>query len=74
MKTIRINIDNEFEADSFAAILEAEKIPHTVISHFSLAYDGIFQMTMGWGHIEIPEEYEERARQLYANYKKYLQE
>jgi hypothetical protein len=74
MKTIRIELDNEFEADSFAAILEAEMIPHTVVSHYSLAYNGIFQMTLGWGHVEIPEAYQNKAALLYQNYKKYLQE
>jgi hypothetical protein len=74
MKTIRINLDNEFEAEAFAAILEAESIPHVVVSHYSLAYNGLFQMTTGWGHVEIPEQFEERALALYQDYKKYLQE
>ena len=74
MKTIRIDMDNEIEADAFSAILDAEGIPHMVVSHHSLAYNGLFQMTMGWGHMEIPEEYLERARELYQNYKKFLNE
>lgn len=74
MKIFRIDLDNEFEADVFAALLDEEKIPHAVINHYDLAYDGLFQMTMGWGHIDIPEEYQEKAKTLYQNYKKSLLE
>lgn len=72
MKIFRIELDNEFEADVFAAILKEENIPHTVVSHNSLAYDGLFQMTMGWGHIEIPEEYKKIAAELLLNYRNSL--
>ena len=74
MKIFRIEMDNEFEADVFSAILDEENIPHTVINNRNLAYDGLFQMTMGWGHIEIPEEYKEKAAELYRNHKKSLPE
>ncbi len=74
MKIFRIELNNEFEADVFAAILEEEKIPHTVVNHNSLAYDGLFQMTMGWGHIDIPEEFQKKAAELFQNYKKSLAE
>lgn len=72
MKTFRIELDNQFEADVFAAILEEENIPHTVVNHYSLAYDGLFQMSMGWGHIDIPEEYQKKAAELFLNYKNSL--
>ena len=39
-------------------------IPHTLINHHSMAYNGLFQMTMGWGHFEIPESYLEKADEL----------
>jgi len=74
MNIFRIELDNEFEADVLAAIMEEEKIPHTVISHSSSAYDGLFQMTMGWGHMDIPEEYQKKAEELVQGYKDSLPE
>ncbi len=55
-------------------MLDEEKIPHAVFSHFDLAYDGLFQMTLGWGHIEVPDMYREKALELFQNYKKSLKE
>jgi len=74
MKICRIELGNEFEADVFTTMLEEENIPYTVIKHYSTAYGSIFQMTKGWGHIEVPEEYQEKAEELFQNYKKSLTE
>lgn len=74
MKIFRIELENEFEADVFTAMLEEENIPYTVMNHFSLAYGSIFQMTSGWGHIEVPLEYQEKAEELFLSYKKSLAE
>ncbi|KUK52930.1 MAG: Uncharacterized protein XD78_1607 [Desulfotomaculum sp. 46_296] len=74
MKIFRIELDNEIEAEIFAAFLEEEGIPYAVINHHSLAYDGLFQMIMGWGHIEIPEEYKEKAVEIFQSYKDSLSE
>ncbi len=74
MKIFRIELDSEIEADIFAALLEEERIPYAVVSHHSLAYDGLFQMSMGWGHIEIPEEYKEKAVEIFQSYKSSLTE
>ena len=74
MKMFRLELDNEIEADAFAALLDEERIPHMIVSHHSMAYDGLFQMTTGWGHIEIPEEYQEKAEELLRNYKIFLAE
>jgi len=69
LKTMRIDLENEFEADQFAALLEAEQIPHTIINHHSLAYDGLFQMTRGWGHMEVPAEFGALALELLRVYR-----
>ncbi|SCZ80016.1 DUF364 domain-containing protein [Acidaminobacter hydrogenoformans] len=61
----KIFLNNPFEADRFAAILEEEGIPHTVVDHGSLVFDGLYQMTMGWGHVEVPEEYQVPAEALH---------
>lgn len=69
----RMELDNESEADVMNALLEEDKIPHTIVSHFSSAYDGLFQMSEGWGHVEIPVEYREKAEELMRNYKESLE-
>lgn len=74
MKIFRIELDNEFEADVIAALFDEEKIPYTIVNHYSLAYDGLFQMTLGWGHLEIPVDYQERAVELIRKYKDSLPE
>ena len=74
MKIFRIELENEFEADVFTAMLEEENIPYTVMNHFSLAYGSLFQLASGWGHIEVPAEYQEKAAELFLSYKKSLTE
>jgi len=74
VKIFRLAMDNQFEAGIFTALLKEEGIPFTVVNHHSVAYDGLFQMTMGWGHLEIPVEYQQKAAELYQNYKKSLTE
>ena len=47
MDIFRIDLDNEIEAEVFSALLDEEEIPYAVFNHFDLAYDGLFQMTLG---------------------------
>ncbi|MHB1485556.1 MAG: hypothetical protein ACYCYI_12980 [Saccharofermentanales bacterium] len=72
MKYFRIELDNNFEADVLSALFEEEKIPFRVFNHYDLAYDGLFQLTTGWGHFEIQEEYQEKAEKIFQNYKNSL--
>jgi len=58
-------LENEMEAQRLDAILEEENIPHVVRSYHDSVYDGIFQAQRGWGHLEAPEEYSEKIRELY---------
>ena len=64
----KIPMNNSFEADIFAAMLEEEGIPYAVVDHSSLVFDGLFQMTMGWGHVEVPEEFRDAAEELLKNF------
>lgn len=64
----RLEIKNEFEADIFCNILEEEGIPYALVCNDSLVYDGLFKMTLGWGHVEIPEEHKEKALELFRRY------
>lgn len=72
MDTIKLGIENKFEADIFTNILDEEKINYDLIETHSLAYDGIFEMTMGWGYLEIPQEFKEKAEALYKEFKESL--
>jgi hypothetical protein len=60
-------LENEMDAHRLDAILEEENIPHVVRSYHDSVYDGIFQAQRGWGHLEAPEEYAEKIRELYEN-------
>jgi hypothetical protein len=47
-------LENEVQARLLDAILTDRGIPHVMQSYHSLAYDGIFQLSAGWGHVEAP--------------------
>ena len=50
-------IRNEIEAMCLRGELEERGIPHAIRSYYDLAYDGLFQFSSGWGHIEAPSRY-----------------
>tara|TARA_B100000949_G_C13880156_1_gene284259 strand:- start:113 stop:400 length:288 start_codon:yes stop_codon:yes gene_type:complete len=50
---IRVILKDKIEAMA----LEANDIPHTMVSYYDNAYDGLFQTQKGWGHVEAPEEH-----------------
>jgi len=47
-------LEHEVEADHLAVVLRARHIPHLIVSHADSAFDGLFQTTRGWGHVEAP--------------------
>jgi hypothetical protein len=60
-----VELRNEIEARLLQAHLESEQIPHVVVSRHDAAYTGIFQVQLGWGHVETPDEYASRVREIY---------
>ncbi len=72
MQTFRIELDNVLEVAFITDLLDAEAIPYAIVEHGSHAYDGLFQMTMGWGYLEIPVDYEEHVMVLYRQVKEYI--
>jgi len=50
-------LENEIEARLMDSILTERGIPHRMKSYHDTAYDGIFQVQKGWGHVEAPENY-----------------
>lgn len=57
-------LENEVEAQLLDAILEANHIPHRLQSYRDGAYDGIFQLSQGWGYVEAPEEYQGEIKRI----------
>ena len=62
-------LENEMEAQRLASILEQDGIPHVVRSYHDSVYDGIFQSQRGWGHLEAPEKYTEKIREIFEKMK-----
>ena len=62
-----VELRNEVEARLLQAHLDAEGIPHVVVSRHDSAYTAIFQVQLGWGHVEAPQEYAEQIREIYAD-------
>jgi hypothetical protein len=56
---------NEIEARLVTSHLDDEGIPYQLISNHDSAYDGIFQLQMGWGHLLAPPEYADQIRRIY---------
>jgi len=50
-------IKNEIEALCLKEELEGRGIPHIVHSNYDSSFDGLFQFSGGWGHVEAPAEY-----------------
>jgi len=65
-KTVRILVfNNEIEARLLSEILTSKEIPHIVRSFHDSAYDGLFQVSTGWGVLEGPEKYRDEILKIY---------
>jgi hypothetical protein len=55
-KTVRVaRLESEVQAQLLDAVLNDRGIPHVIRSYHDAALDGMFQSTLGWGHVEAPE-------------------
>jgi hypothetical protein len=69
-KVIKIlTLNNEIEARAMEQLLKDNNIPFNLKSLRDPAYDGIFQVHMGWGFIEAPEDYKDEIINVYNNFK-----
>jgi hypothetical protein len=48
-------LENEVEADLLDKCLDERDVPHAMITYRDTAFNGLFQATRGWGHVEAPE-------------------
>jgi hypothetical protein len=56
---------NEIEALLLDEILTEKNIPHLLRSYHDSAYDGLWQYSSGWGHLEAEEENKELILSIY---------
>jgi hypothetical protein len=49
-------LDNEVQAQMLDKSLDDLGIPHVMRSYHDSAYDGLYQVSRGWGHVEAPRE------------------
>ena len=57
-------LDNEIQSNYLDEILKEKQIPHIIKSYRDSAYNGLFQASKGWGHIEAPEEYRDEVMKI----------
>ena len=58
-------LENEMEAQIMKSILEDKDIPFVIHSYYDKAYNGIFTMQKGWGHIESEPKYKDQIIDIY---------
>ncbi|HMA69842.1 MAG TPA: hypothetical protein VKN74_08205 [Candidatus Mcinerneyibacterium sp.] len=62
-------LENVIEAGRLESLLKEEEIPFHIESYHDYAYDGIFQLQKGWGHVEAPIEYKDKIIKIYKQMK-----
>ena len=68
MKTEKIlMLDNQIQAKLLEEILTEKNIPFIIRSYHDSAYDGLWQMQSGWGHLEAPPEYKEEILEVFKS-------
>jgi len=52
-------VENEVVAELLEMELTKRNIPHCLISYRDSAFDGLFQLYRGWGHVEAPTQFKD---------------
>ncbi|MBW1848741.1 MAG: hypothetical protein JRI53_05720 [Deltaproteobacteria bacterium] len=60
-------LENEIQAQLLDDVLTQQNIPHMMRSYHDSAYDGLFQHSKGWGHVEAPENHEDEILEIIDN-------
>jgi len=55
---------NEIEAQLLAGELAELDIPHLMKSYYDAAFDGVYQFSKGWGHVEAPSEFRDKILEI----------
>ena len=67
-------LENAIQAQLLDSILTERNIPHVMVSYRDSAYDGIYQLRRGWGHVESPERYKEEIAAICEDLSRELHE
>ncbi|MCX6903644.1 MAG: hypothetical protein NTW03_09240 [Verrucomicrobia bacterium] len=57
-------LNHEVEAERLDSELTALAIPHVMITYSDSAFDGLFQMSHGWGHVEAPQQHRDTILEI----------
>lgn len=60
-----LTLNSEMEAQVLENILNEQDIPHIIKNHHDTVYNGIYQMSSGWGHLEALPEDTEKIKAIY---------
>lgn len=60
-------LENAIQAQLLDDILNQRNIPHMMRSYYDSAYNGLFQLSKGWGHVEAPEKYKGEILEIIKN-------
>ncbi len=60
-----LDLENMIQAKLLEEILTEKNIPFIIRSYHDSAYDGLWQMQSGWGHLEAPPEYKEEILKVF---------
>jgi hypothetical protein len=64
-------LDNIIEAQLVKSILNEQSIPHLIRSFHDTAYDGLFQVQMGWGKLCAPLSYKQEITKILNDVRSY---
>jgi len=67
-------LENAIQAQLLDSILSERNIPHVMVSYRDSAYNGIYQLRRGWGHIEAPEKHREEIAAICEDLSRELHE
>ena len=57
-------LSSEVQARLLETMLRERGIPHVIQSYYSHVFDGVFQPSSGWGHVEAPRRFKEQVLAL----------
>ncbi|RLD31748.1 MAG: hypothetical protein DRI73_08200 [Bacteroidetes bacterium] len=60
-----VTLENLIQSKLLEEILTEKNIPFIIRSYHDSAYDGLWQMQSGWGHVEAPPEYKEEILKVF---------
>ncbi|RPI75056.1 MAG: hypothetical protein EHM45_15880 [Desulfobacteraceae bacterium] len=63
-------LDNEIEAELLGSVLMERSIPHLIRSYHDTAYDGLFQVQLGFGAVSAPAAYKDEIKEILVELRK----